>query len=415
VIRVHIAARRAFVLTAACALLACSDESEAPATAADASAEPERDGRVAALPEGRMDASTPGQAEDGGLAADDGGAATDAGASGPANDAGTTPPVDPDAAPNASDAATGVCAVVNARAEAALRPVDILWVIDSSPSMDDEIAIIQAELNAFTMRLGASGLNAKVALVGADRDLATPGRDYFGICIPPPLSGAPGCPDTDSEQYLHVRAPVHSSDALDVLLANAEPLRNFLRPAARLHVVVVSDDDHRNDIGLGDLVGAGLGADLLFHSVVTLLDYVGGCGVFDPDEECSCGDERGRQYIGLSEQTGGLVLDLCSEDWAPLFEGLEEEVQAGAGIPCAFDIPEVRGAVVDPERVNVDFVAPDGTRTALFNVDDCAAHPGGWRFDDPEDPTRLILCPDACGEIEGEVEVEFGCEIRKIP
>ena len=49
----------------------------------------------------------------------------------------------------------------------------------------------------------------------------------------PPLSGAPECPDTDSDRYVHVRSgryvnsanpldvyadPVHSGDALDVLI-----------------------------------------------------------------------------------------------------------------------------------------------------------------------------------------------------
>ena len=385
-------------------LVGCADEPEAEA----GSEAPRR------LQDARTLAPERGDA----IVADDSDAAPqDPGSDDPlAADAGVSPDAEPAVTLDGGAPEDGglVCARTSARAEAAFRPVDILWVIDSSPSMDDEIAIIQDRLNAFTARIADSGLDYRVALVGAEQDLQTPGRDYFGICIPPPLSGAPGCPDTDSETYRHVRAPVHSADGLDVLLASMDQLRGFLRPEARLHVVMVSDDDHRQPVTLEDLTGAGLGADLAFHSIVTLLDYVGGCGVFDENEACSCGDARGRRYIELTERTDGLVLDLCSEDWDPLFDGLREQVEVGARIPCAFQIPELPGAVVDPARVNVVFVAPDGTRTDLFNVDDCAAHPDGWRFDNPEAPTRVLLCPDACGAIEGDVEVEFGCEIRKV-
>lgn len=384
---------------------------EAPIAVADAEPGALDAGPVADAGPAPLDAAP------GGPAADGAPPTPDAAAPGPRSDGGgPAPTADAGAAPRAdAGGQAGVCGRATAEAERARRPVDIVWVIDSSPSMDDEIAIIQARLNDFALAIGDSGLDYRVALVAAEADLQTPGRDYFGVCIPPPLSGAPGCPDADSAVYRHVRAPVHSADALDVLLANAAELDGFLRPEARQHLVVVSDDDHRADRRLAELVEAGFGADLVVHSVVTLLDYVDGCGVFDPDEVCSCGDERGRAYIALSEATGGRVLDLCSDDWAPIFDALNTEVEAGAEIPCAFDIPEVNGAVIDPQRINVDFVAPDGAVTPLFNVDDCAADASGWRFDDPAEPTRVLLCPGACGAREGAVTVEFGCEIRKQP
>ena len=310
----------------------------------------------------------------------------------------------------------GVCGTVTARAQGSRRAVDIIWVIDSSPSMENEIETIQQRLNDFTQQIGGSGLDYHVVLVGAEEDLATPGMDFFGICIPPPLSGAPGCPDTDSERYRHVRSPVHSRNGLSILLAEAGSFADFLRPEARSHLVVVSDDDHRAEVSVADLVAAGLSPDLLFHSIVALIDYVDGCGVFDEDDVCACGvgDVRGRKYLGLTEATGGLTLDICLDDWAPIFASLHERVEAGSAIPCAFDIPEPVGAVIDFERVNVDFVNPDGSRRELFYTDDCVANPSGWQYDDPAMPRRILLCPEVCGELEGEVEVEFGCDMRKL-
>lgn len=335
----------------------------------------------------------------------------------PDSDLGTdAAPTPTDAAPPDAPDGGAICGTITARAQGSRRPVDVIWVIDSSPSMEDEIEAVQLRLNDFTARIAASGLDYRVVLVGAEANLATPGMDYYGICIPPPLSGADMCPDVDSERYRHVRSPVHSRDGLSILLRDSNQFANFLRADARSHLVVVSDDNHREDVNRAQLVAAGLSEDFYFHSIVAQITYVDGCGVFDENDVCACGvgDVRGDMYIGLSEETGGLVLDICEDDWDPIFRGLNERVEQGSAIPCAFDIPQPVGAVIDFDRVNVDFVNLDNTRRPLFYADDCVANPSGWQYDNPEMPTRILLCPDVCGELEGEVEVEFGCDMRKL-
>ena len=68
-----------------------------------------------------------------------------------------------------TDRDAGTCATETAVPENGTRPVDIVWVIDGSPSMDDTIAIIEANVNAFAARIGASDLDYHVVLIGADR------------------------------------------------------------------------------------------------------------------------------------------------------------------------------------------------------------------------------------------------------
>ena len=51
------------------------------------------------------------------------------------------------------------CGSLSVSAQAAMRPVDIVWVIDSSPSMRDEIERVQSNLNTFAQRIGTSGLD----------------------------------------------------------------------------------------------------------------------------------------------------------------------------------------------------------------------------------------------------------------
>ncbi len=100
-------------------------------------------------------------------------------------------------------------------------------------------------------------------------------------------------------------------------------------------------------------------------------------------------------------------------DYKVLMIGSDRGLVGGADIPCTFRIPQAPGITIDFNRVNVDVVAPDGTRSPLVNVDDCTEDPQGWRYDDPMMPTRNLLCPGSCGALEGDVEVEFGCESRK--
>ena len=118
-----------------------------------------------------------------------------------------------------------ICGTVSARALGSKRPVDVIWAIDSSPSMRQEIETVEANLNAFAQNIGRSNLDYRVVMIGSDRDLEggvdiPEFHDHIAICVPPPLSGAAGCPDTDSATYFHARVPIHSDDALTVLMAS---------------------------------------------------------------------------------------------------------------------------------------------------------------------------------------------------
>ncbi|MBT6179994.1 MAG: hypothetical protein HOI23_22315 [Deltaproteobacteria bacterium] len=314
------------------------------------------------------------------------------------------------------------CAAVNAAAQNVTLPVDIIWVIDASPSMDEEITLIEANLNAFVDQITDSGLDYHVILIGSDSQHydASVQHSYYEICVPPPLSGAAGCPDTDSDNYLHVRRGVHSSDGLDIAASTYSQYQHFLRPEALAHMVIVTDDN----VGWGmngnefmDFVAnatePGFPNGLKFHSIVETIAYDPNCAF---DDNCSCGWEKGTDYIDLSESTGGLVHSVCSEDWNPIFDALAENLLEGTAMPCDFLIPEPGPNLeVDPGETNVVLVSEDGLeRTTLLNVVGANMCEGQtWYFDDLDNPTTVHLCPAACGAISGSVEIEFGCETVK--
>lgn len=100
-----------------------------------------------------------------------------------------------------------------------------------------------------------------------------------------------------------------------------------------------------------------------------------------------------------------------AKDLGREFQGIAE----AAAKSCIFDVPAT--ALVDPGKVNVEYVAPDGSKELVardvrregaaqcFEAD-------GWQFS--PDGTQIHLCGGLCeaiqGDAGGEVRVVFGCK-----
>ena len=313
------------------------------------------------------------------------------------------------------------CAEVVFEADEAFRPADIIWVIDTSESMDEEIAIVRANVNAFVERIGGSGVDVRMVMVASKVDrtieIEVPfipfpvPQSYLGVCVPPPLSAADTCPDEDNPPFfLHPDVNVYSTDALTRLIEDGYPqFRSILRSWARTHIVVVTDDASEQDpewfrrqIRLVD--PPGFSVDYVFHSIVAR-------------GSDSCGDGSGADYEALSIETGGVIQSVCLSDWTPIFDALLEGVVAGAVLPCAYAIPDPgEGVVINPREVNVYLTEPGGEPELIVNVDsedECGPR-GGWYYDDPSDPSAVYICGNLCGSgVEGSIDIAFGCETVK--
>ena len=313
------------------------------------------------------------------------------------------------------------CAEVVFEADEAFRPADIIWVIDTSESMDAEIAIVRTNVNAFVDRIGGSGVDVRMVMVASKQDRTITVEDpifgipipqsYLGVCVPPPLSAADTCPDEDNPPFfLHPDVDVYSRDALTRLMEDAYPqFRTMLRSWARTHIVVVTDDSSEKDPDwfrrqTRTVDPPGFSVDYVFHSIIAL-------------GSDSCGDGRGDDYEALSVETGGVIQSVCLSDWSPIFDALLEGVVAGAVLPCAYAIPDPGdGVVINPREVNVYLTEPGGEPELILNVDgeeDCGPR-GGWYYDDPSDPSAVYICGNLCGSgVEGSIDIAFGCETVK--
>jgi hypothetical protein len=79
--------------------------------------------------------------------------------------------------------------------------------------------------------------------------------------------------------------------------------------------------------------------------------------------------------------------------------------------------PPPDGQTFDRNKVNLQFSAggqaaqPIG---AVPSAGECANVSGGWHYDDPANPTKVLVCPQTCQTIQAipdaRVDVSFGCE-----
>jgi hypothetical protein len=82
-------------------------------------------------------------------------------------------------------------------------------------------------------------------------------------------------------------------------------------------------------------------------------------------------------------------------------------------VPCAFPLPSPPpGMALDIDKVNVLYTPTGGPQVALARDPECATGKG-WRYDDPLNPTQVVLCPETCATIQKDpgaaLDILFGC------
>jgi hypothetical protein len=296
-----------------------------------------------------------------------------------------------------------------------VRPADIIFAIDSSSSMDEEIAFVQTNMNAFSQQISASGIDAHVIMIADDAAMDA-------ICIGAPL-GSGTCPD-DSKlpNYAHIPVSVGSHDALDQIVDTFPMWRQHLRPEATKSFVVVTDDD-------APLTGPGGGG--MAPRIVTAQAFVDEITALDPMlfaqwtfngvycfTDCApTAAAVGQVYIDLVARTMGVGGDLCLQNFQPVFDQLAKQIitNSGSTIACEWALPAApTGQSFAREFVKVDRTTSAGTTPLTQVATEAACATGGWHFDHLLNPTKILACPNTCMEMQnqsgGKIEVSFGCE-----
>jgi hypothetical protein len=352
-------------------------------------------------------------------------------------------PLDPDAA----------CAATSVEAEVTVLPVDIIWMVDNSSSMAPAIAQIQSGLNAFASTIGASGLDYQVIMLSL-RSPTSPvmigGSPRYPVCIPPPLAGDASC--GDGPRFFQSSIDIRSTQPLEQFLGTlgqtagytaadargGPPWAQHLRPSATKTIVVVTDDNARLSAtdfetfpgGKNPFNSLTLPPGILHPSWNGLFDKYLFSGIYgwgstaDPGVTCTYADQShppssGPTYTTLVQKTGGVRAKVCdgAAAWQPFFDAVAQSVLVTAELSCEIDIPAPSSGTLDPTKVNV--VLGDGG-SPLPGVTSAAACAGGegWYYDDPVNPTKVILCQASCDAAQasvgpgkpGHIDVLFGCQ-----
>jgi hypothetical protein len=324
------------------------------------------------------------------------------------------------------------CASVTSQATSELAPADIVIAVDTSGSMDEESAQVQANLNNFATIIKNSGIDVHVILI-ADNS----------VCIPSPFgSGACNGADEKLPEYRHVLQGVGSTNGLQVILDTYPQWKASLRPNATKTIAIVSDDN--SSLNAASFTNALLALDpptfqgFKFDAIIAFdsPDVCSQCfldctpciaqsaccytGVFVCE---SFSADEGTVYKQLVSQTGGVIGDLCIQDFGPVFQDMATSIVQNTQLSCEYPIPPVPGGgTIDPTKVNVNYTPGGGQPQPILYVPNGASGcgmNGGWYYDDPINPTKIIICPTTCMTLQsdpnGMVEVLFGCDTQVKP
>jgi hypothetical protein len=395
---------------------------------------------------GPNDASINGDGRDAGANGKlpDGGVSTVTG-----SDGGSTSQKPPEQ-PSVDGGEAPTCAATGGQATLAKRPVDIIFVIDNSCSMTDEILSIERNINVnFAQQIASAGLDYRVVML-ARHGTASPGES---ICIQQPLSGNVSCSPPPSEpensdRFFHFSEEVGSTDSysviLDTLFAPDEYFHapngwsEWLRTEATKVFVEITDDNANPRLPHDDFDRALLRAapehfgtardrNYVFHTIGGFAEKSVPDQAWTPDEPmidgmCTSSGPEGAvnnssEHQKLSIMTGGLRFPICQHaSFDTVFRKVAEGVVKGAALPCEFTIPPApQGQTLDYGKIAVKY-RPGGTGEAqtlrhVSNQSQCA--PGAFYVD--VGAKRVRLCPQACAAIEADqaakIDVLFTCEV----
>ena len=194
-----------------------------------------------------------------------------------------------------------------------MEGVDILWIIDTSGSMHDDEPRLLAGIDAMMNSLPAQGWRL---------NMISNSPPHVHTDAQFPL--VPGDTLADAQtMFYNMKGGIYEMgfDALEAYLYHNPYASQWMRKEAALLVVFVSDEEDQSNQTAAEFVNyyTGLRDHVFLASIVHL-----------PPAESLCNltsYNTGYNSIDATQQLGGVVVDICSEDWAPGVQDASEQVE----------------------------------------------------------------------------------------
>ena len=298
----------------------------------------------------------------------------------------------------------GACLGAVSRAEQV--PADIFLMIDQSlsmscadPSGGDRWGAVTTPLESFLQDPAAAGINVGIGYFGDGTLSSCNPSDYQNPDVeigPLPMNAQP------IVKSLQAHVPISNTPtaaALTGAIDHAVDWKNQ-HPGHVVVVVLVTDGEPNACGAVSDVTD--ISRMGFMNSIPT---YV--VGVTSPGTTCNLDpNPPNQQDLDTVAQAGGtmsaFIVDV-TRDAAQQVLAAMTQIRSKSEPPCQYVLPKApSGQLLDPTKVNVQSTSPNGaTRTTLLGVTmaTCDLVKGGWYYDNPSAPTRIILCPSTCSTL----------------
>jgi len=302
--------------------------------------------------------------------------------------------------------------------------VDVIVVIDTSGSMDEETNQVKSNINTFASKIGGTGLDYTVLFIAAKPGnpgpIPIPGFTLPGVCVPQPLAGA-DCAD-NPPIFHQLNKDVESTDSLKIIIDNYATYEPWLRTDA-YKVFIEVTDDNSTDMSHTDFDTKLLAKSKAQFGDATSRKYIFNsiCGwkrntAVKSSEKCDSAVNIGSEYQDLSVLTGGTVESVCEKDYSSVFDNIAKGLVTKLG--CEFGFPKSQTGQTDPTTVVVNYTAGNASAakqlTQVTDQSKCGTIADAWYYDDNANPTKIIFCPTTCttagADTAGKLEVAVGCK-----
>jgi hypothetical protein len=307
-------------------------------------------------------------------------------------------------------------------------PLDMFVIWDRSGSMDDDVnggtkwELVLAAFKAFVNDPGSAGIGVGLSYFplfingssgGGRRDDSNTVCDiqaYGQASVPiAPLPGnAPAITASLDTEVTGGRTPTRVALAGAIQYAAGWATQH---PERKVIVVLQTDGEPNvceSTVGaVADVAAAGV------SGAPSMQTYVIGVG-----------EELGNlNEIAQAGGTGDAFIVDTSQDTTRQFIDAMNRIRASAAVSCEFVVPkEGSSGPIDFNRVNVTITPPGGAAAQQLrkaaDASQCDPQAGGWYYDQPAAPTRVLLCPASCTSVKANtgnvVQLEIGCAARPI-
>ena len=307
----------------------------------------------------------------------------------------------------------GTCAATAAATTKA--KVDIIFVIDDSGSMTEEMVQIKQNVNTFASKIGGIGLDYTVTFIVKKANSPAQGGNV--ICVPAPLAGA-NCAD-NPPTFHHVNQDVQSTDSFQLILSTYDSQwKNYVRMDATKVFIEVTDDTSNMtytnfDTALlgkqpAGMFGTATDRHYIWHSIVSKPF----AATPPTTQKCPTAAGPSVDYQQLSLLTKGIIDEVCKTDYSGVLNNIAKGITDKLG--CEVGVPT--SAAADPTKVAVTYTPKGAAAQTLTQVTDeskCGTIPNAWYYDNAAKPTKIILCPSTCTAAnatpDGKLEALVGC------